>query len=69
MLTGVLERDEVNSECASWSPPLFHGHSQEDPTEASENTETPGSSSNSTDQQPHTTQSSCKVKLVDYYGY
>jgi len=64
----LLERDEAGSECASWSPPLFHDHSQVDPTEmlkVSKNTEPPGSSSNSTDQQLY----NLKLKPVDYYGY
>jgi len=68
----LLERDEADSECESWSPPLFHDHSQDDITErleASENTEPPGSSSNGTGQQLRTTRSGRVVKPVDYYGY
>ena len=68
----LLERDEADSECESWSPPLFHDHSQDDITErleASENTEPPGSSSNGTGQQLRATRSGRVVKPVDYYGY
>ena len=71
----LLEREEADVECADWSPPLFHHHSQEGPTESLEapedtgTSEVPGGSTGSSGQQLPTTRSGRVVRPVEYYGY